>query len=357
MGQKHSDSSRFLGRKNIRGAVITAVIAVSFFIPTPYYLYQPGSAEELAPMVTVEGGDKAEKGTLMLTTVASVKASNIYYLGYGLVAPHTELKKEEEVRGDMSDDEYSRLLDHMMTSSQHNAVVAGLTAAKEPVTVHYEGVFVRAFLDGSKAKGVLQIGDILHTIDGKELRKVDEMSAYIQANKKPGDHVKVGYTRDGKEQQATLDVVEFSVNTKSGLIKRVGLGMQLENETRIENDRDVKINAEDIGGPSAGLMFSLEIYNQIAPGDLTKGYRIAGTGTITMDGEVGQIGGIRHKIVAAHDEGADIFFAPADLDPTYDSNAYDAADEVKKLGYKMKVVPVATLQEAIDYLSKLEPKQ
>ncbi|ARU62399.1 hypothetical protein CBW65_16580 [Tumebacillus avium] len=357
MGQKHSDSTRFFGKKNIKGAVITAVLALSFFIPTPYYLYQPGSAEELAPMVTVEGGDKAEKGTLMLTTIASVKASNIYYLGYGFVAPHTELKKEEEVRGDMSDDEYSRLLDHMMTSSQHNAIVAGLTAAKEQVTVHYEGVFLRAFLEDSKAKGILQVGDILHSIDGKELRKVDEMSSYIQENKKPGDKVEVGFTRDGKAQKATIDVVKFSVNTKTGIIERIGLAMQLENETRIENDREVKIDAEDIGGPSAGLMFSLEIYNQIAQGDLTKGYRIAGTGTITMEGEVGQIGGIRHKIVAANDEGADIFFAPADLDPDYDTNAFEAADEVKKLGYKMKVVPVATLQEAIDYLNKLEPKK
>ncbi|ASS75705.1 hypothetical protein CIG75_12400 [Tumebacillus algifaecis] len=356
MGQKHKESSRFFGKSNIRGAVITALIAISFFIPTPYYIYQPGSAEELAPMVTVEGGDKMEKGALMLTTVASVKANNIYYLGYGYLAPHTEVKKETEVRGEMSDEEYSRLLDHMMESSQHNAIVAGLTAANEKVQVKYEGVFLRSFLTGSKAKGTLQIGDILHAIDGHEFHKVEEMSDFIQKNKKAGDKVEVRFTRDGKERKETLEVVSFTVNTKTGPVERIGLGLQLENETRIETERKVKIDAADIGGPSAGLMFSLEIYNQLIPEDITKGHRIAGTGTISMEGAVGQIGGIRHKIVAANDEGAEIFFAPADLDPEYDTNAFEAADEVKKLELKMKVVPVATLQEAIDYLKGIEPK-
>jgi PDZ domain-containing protein len=308
-------------------------------------------------MVTVEGGDKTEKGTLMLTTIASIKANNIYYLGYGYLAPHTEIKREEEVRGDMSDREYKRLLEHMMKSSQHNAVAAGLRAAGEQVKVHYEGVFLRGFLSESKAKGILEVGDVLHSIDGKEFDKAEEMSEYIHAHKKPGDKVQVGFTREGQKRTETVEVVEFSVKTKTGIEERVGLGVHLENETRIENEREVKIEAEDIGGPSAGLMFALEIYNQVVPEDITKGYRIAGTGTITMDGNVGQIGGIRHKVVAAHEKGAEIFFAPADLDPDGEFNARDAADEVKKLGLNMKVVPVATLQEAIEYLKNLPPKE
>ncbi|MFD2171420.1 SepM family pheromone-processing serine protease [Tumebacillus lipolyticus] len=355
MGSKREDSARFFGKRNIRGAVITVLLALSFFIPTPYYLYQPGSAEELAPMVTVEGGDKAEKGALMLTTVSSLKASNYYYLAYGYFAPHTEIKRENEVRGDLSEEEYSRLLAHMMKSSQHNAIVAGLRAAEQSVQVRNVGVFLSDFVEGSKAKGILQVGDILHAVDGKKLVQVQELSEYI-AQKKPGEKVEVSFTRDGKELKEKVELVEFIVKTTAGDVRRTGLAVHLENETEIDPARNVKINADDIGGPSAGLMFSLEIFNQIVAEDITKGYRIAGTGTITMDGEVGQIGGIRHKVVAASDEGAEIFFAPKDIKQEYDTNAQEAADEVEKLGLPLKVVPVATLQEAIDYLKKLDVK-
>lgn len=117
----------------------------------------------------------------------------------------------------------------------------------------------------------------------------------------------------------------------------------------------MKINAADIGGPSAGLMFSLEVYNQSVQGDLTKGYEIAGTGTIDMDGNVGQIGGIREKITAVNKAGMDIFFCPADINAT-DTNEKDVLDEAKKHGYTVKIVPVKTLQEAINYLEKLPPK-
>jgi PDZ domain-containing protein len=106
-------------------------------------------------------------------------------------------------------------------------------------------------------------------------------------------------------------------------------------------------------------MFSLEIYNQLVPGDLTKGYRIAGTGTIDEDGKVGPIGGIRHKVVAADREKADFFFAPKDWTPPSGSpviNAGDAQDEARKIGSSMKVVPVASFEEAVAYLNALPAK-
>ncbi|MFK4998850.1 S16 family serine protease [Bacillus sp. N9] len=125
---------------------------------------------------------------------------------------------------------------------------------------------------------------------------------------------------------------------------------------KLHTARNVEINEKDIGGPSAGLMFSLEIYNQATEGDLTKGYEIAGTGTIDMDGNVGQIGGIREKITAVHKAGIDIFFCPQDIHAN-DTNEKDVLDEVKKQGYSVTVVPVKTLQDAINYLRELPPKK
>ncbi|HEU4963066.1 MAG TPA: SepM family pheromone-processing serine protease [Bacilli bacterium] len=351
--------SGFWGRKNVKGIAITVVIALSLFVPTPYYLYQPGTAEPLQPKVTVEKGDKDEQGNLMLLTVLSIKANNIYYLLYGLVAPHTEMKKEEDVRGDLTDYEYDKLLKHMMDSSQQNAMVSGMKAAGEKVDIDYKGVFVRSVLDDSKAKGVLMIGDVITAVDGHPVHRSEELIDYLNANKKPGDNVTLSYLHDDLQKTATIELKELEVGGQKepGTPKHVGIGVVPENILDLHLPRKVTIHAEDIGGPSAGMMFALEIYSQITPGDLTKGYHIAGTGTINLDAQVGQIGGIRHKVVAAHDEGAEIFFAPADVNEN-DSNAHDAADEVKKLGYTdMKVVPVKTLQDAIDYLHNLPPKK
>lgn len=341
----------------MKGILITTALIISFLVPTPYYLYQPGSAEELAPMVNVETGTKDEKGTLMLTTVLSIRATNIYYLGYGFVAPHTELRKEDDVKGDLSDEEYERLLEHMMETSQQNAMIAGLEAAGERVKANFHGVFVKSIRPTSKAKGILQVGDVITEVDGKPVLEAKNMTDYITQNKKDGDVVKLKFKRDGNEQNATVELVELEQQAPAGgtAERRVGLGILPENERTLDLPRKVEINAEDIGGPSAGLMFSLEIFSQLTPGDLTKGYRIAGTGTIDDKGNVGQIGGIRHKIVAADKEDADIFFAPADKTED-DSNSAEAIDEAKVIGTKMKVVPVATMQDALDYLKKLEPK-
>ena len=83
-------------------------------------------------------------------------------------------------------------------------------------------------------------------------------------------------------------------------------------KTEIQTDPSVRIDSAKIGGPSAGLMFSLEVLNRLMPEDLTRGYRIAGTGTISPDGQVGQIGGIEYKITAAAEKGAEPSFCPAD---------------------------------------------
>ncbi|HJV30720.1 MAG TPA: S16 family serine protease, partial [Bacillales bacterium] len=112
---------------------------------------------------------------------------------------------------------------------------------------------------------------------------------------------------------------------------------------------------DEIGGPSAGFMFSLEIYNQLTKEDLTKGYQIAGTGTIASDGKVGPIGGIEQKIIAADKAGAEIFFAPNEEGSKH-SNYRDALKTAKDIGTKMKIVPIDTFDDAIKYLNTLHNK-
>lgn len=329
---------------------VSVLFLLSLFIPTPYYLFQPGSVEELSSKVMVEDGAKSTEGNMYLTTVLSARANNIYYFAYGLLDPHTSIERTKTVKGDMSDAEYKRWLNHLMTKSQQQAMIAGLTAAGEKVNIKYKGLVVRTISEQSKAKDVIEVGDQIIKVDDKPTSKVADLHSYLK-EKEAGESVTVQLIRDGKEK--TEDITLISMDDQA--VIDAGIGISLEEAVEIDSVRKVNIRAGDIGGPSAGLMFSLEIYNQINDGKVTKGYEIAGTGTIDENGSVGQIGGIREKIAAVDKAGVDLFFIPKDIKKT-DSNEKEVKEEAKKYGYAVDIVPVSTLQEAIDYLEQLPEK-
>ncbi len=118
---------------------------------------------------------------------------------------------------------------------------------------------------------------------------------------------------------------------------------------------ETNIEAGAIGGPSAGLMFSLEIYNQLTEGDITKGLNIAGSGSIDEDGNIGRIGGIKQKVVAAENSGIDVFFAPDD-DLGEISNYEEAMEAAEDINAEMEVVAVKTFDDAITFLESYEPR-
>lgn len=340
---------RFSLKQKISYSILLLFI-ITLLIPTPYYIYQPGSVEELGSKVTVEGESHPTEGNFYLTTVLSMKAVNIYYLAYGYMNSYADIRKVEQVRGDLTDEEYSLMLNHYMTSSQQNAIVAGQRAANENVRVTPSGVFVANVLEESDAKNRIYVGDIIHEIDGQTVETAEQFIEYL-SNKQLDDRVRIGVERNGENFTFEVKLIQLK-NSKN----KIGVGISTENQWNVQVDKEVKVDAKDIGGPSAGLMFSLQIYNQLKGEDLTKGYEIAGTGTIDMDGHVGQIGGIREKVTAVQRGNIDVFFVPKDIN-TYDSNEKDVLDEAKKRGYDLTIVPVATLQEAIDYLQTLPDKE
>ena len=178
-------------------------------------------------------------------------------------------------------------------------------------------------------------------------------------NKQKGEKVNLVVKRDKEliDQSTVLSEIP-------GADGRVGLGITFTESKAIKTDPKVNVKTEDIGGPSAGLMFTLEILNQLIDEDLTHGYNIAGTGEMNENGTVGRIGGIEKKVVAAHEEEMEIFFAPDDEitetmhkhNPDIVSN-YEAAVKIaKELGTSMKIVPVKTIDDALNYLNALQLK-
>jgi len=342
------------------GIIIACVL---FLIPLPYFIYMPGSAEEVKPMVSVKAGGGEEKGALMLTTVLARNANVATYL-IALVHPYEELAlKQTAFQPGESQEEYLHRQEYVMLTSQSSAIQAAYRKAGVPYHISSDGVMVLRFVEGLPAAKVLRSGDIIVEANGKPVAKTEDL-LQILSSRKPGDHMSLSVKRG--EQTIPVELQLSALKDESGASaeeSRVGLGILNPADVQtIKADvpeKQVEIAAGEIGGPSAGLMFALEIYNQLVPEDITKGYRIAGTGTIDEDGRVGAIGGIKHKVIAADRQKAEIFFAPKDYD-TEDgyrfANYSDAAERAKKIGTDMKVVPIGSLDEALAFLAALPQK-
>lgn len=328
--------------------VAAMLLIASAFYYLPYYVTKPGMAKELAPIIEVTNGDE-EKGSFMLTTVRMGRA-NIYSYLLAKWNKYQEIYAESSIRvkGE-TDEEYNVRQLHLMDNSKNHAIKVAYEKAGEKFSYKYLGVYVLGVQEDMPAAQFLKAGDQIIQVDHLHFDSSQQFMNYI-ATKKAGDLVNIVYKREQTEKKATIMLKPFK-----DYPKKVGLGISLDDYTRVTTDPPVSINSEQIGGPSAGLMFSLEIYNQLTKGDLTKGYQIAGTGTIDEDGKVGPIGGIEQKIVAADHSGAEIFFAPNENGASH-SNYQDALIAAKDIHSKMKIVPVDSFDEAVKYLEKLKAK-
>lgn len=335
--------------------VITLLIYILFYIPVPYFVTTPGSALDLSALVEVDEGYE-EQGRFMLTTI-SMRQANVSFFILAKIASYMDTIPEELIIGeDEESEDYTNRQFKVMEQSKENAIIAAFTQLDYPIDIKQTGVLVMDIVPGLPSEEVLKVGDLIVSIDNQELKQSKQIIDYFQ-NKVAGDVVKVSFIRNGKSFSEEITVVNLldSEERTDANIKRVGIGFYPADEREVIPSKDVTFHTENIGGPSAGLMFTLEIINQLIPEDLTKGYKIAGTGTITPDGVVGQIGGARLKVKAAYKQGTEIFFVPKDI-AGGDINQKEAEISNYDLGNPMEIVPVATLDEAVQFLKTLSQK-
>lgn len=336
----------------IIGFLIMIAVFATMVVPLPYYIETPGSADSLADYVTV--GDKKDEfsGSFMLTTV-SVRRANAISLVISLFQKNSEIVSKKDMVGDSNHREYEEMQSYFMKSSQNYATKVGLDLADKPYELSYQGIHVMSVEAYSDFKGKLEMGDIITGINGHTLTSSKELLEMIEEQQN-GEVLEVAYLRHNK------------ANTVSGYLvplpdtARNGIGISFVDETSIDSNPNIHFSTEGIGGPSAGLMFTLEIYGLLTNQDLRQGRNIAGTGTISVDGEVGRIGGIDKKVVAAEEAGASIFFAPNDpiepelkaKHPELLSNYEEALASVEKNKLQLTIVPVTHVEDAISYLNK-----
>lgn len=317
--------------------IVLFVMTLAFFTQTNYILFMPGSAEALRPLITVEGAEKDLRGQFYMVTVNQRRA-NLLTLLYGYLHPHIEVRQLVEVipKG-MTQAEYRELLNRWMNESKMLAKLIALQKTGYEVEFKSVGTMIVGFLDGSPAQGILKEGDYIVAVDGKEVRLADEVISAVR-DRQIGEAVDLTILRDGEEHEVTV-----ITTTNPGAPDYPALGVYIHT-LYSEPIFPVEITMETgkVGGPSAGLMFVLEIIDQLTPGDLTGGHKVAGTGTIDLDENVGRIGGVFQKVIAAEREGAEYFIVP---EGNY--------DEARQAARRIKLVPVSTLQDALDFLESL----
>ncbi|ASN12663.1 SepM family pheromone-processing serine protease [Latilactobacillus sakei] len=331
--------------------VVLIIVAVVCLMPTGYYIEGAGTAENTSQYVKVDGKHDHQKGHFMLTTVGVRGPVTPLQLLLSKTQPFTEIESRDELMGNEDTEAYEQIQKYYMDSSINAAVEAAYKKADKAYHTKYLGVYVMSMLGNSTFKDDLAVGDTITAIDHHQFKNANAFVKYVQGLK-VGQKVTVSYDHGQKHQTATHRLIKLPRT------HHPGLGITLTDHSKIETDIPVKIDAGDIGGPSAGLMFTLQVYNQLTKQNLQKGRTIAGTGTMVADGTVGAIGGIDKKVLVASQEGATVFFAPNDpvtkailkVDPDYQNNYAIAKNAAKKIHTKMKIVPVKTLDDALTYL-------
>lgn len=314
--------------------LVLAAAFVAGWVPLPYYALGPGPARDVTPLIRVEGHPVyASDGTLIMTTVAYRKVTALQAL-FAWIDPERSLVAQDVLYPPGSSvEQEDRRARSQMDQSKIDATAVVLRRLLAYPKDHGTGALIQYVGPGCPAEGELFPGDLVVEIDGQDVASADEASRLLDA-------VPV-------DRPVTFDVEAGGDRTEVRLARGVCgdaeeplLGINLIDGFPI----DVTISSGDVGGPSAGMMWALGLYELMTPGDLTDGRTIAGTGTIDLRGNVGPIGDIADKAVAARQAGADVFLVPR-------------ADLVTLQGIDtdgMDVVPVSTFAQVLRYLG-VEP--
>lgn len=323
------------------GFVSVVLAAVTALIPVPYAVLTPGPVRNTlgesggVPLIEIEGTETYQtSGRLDLTTVSVFggPGHDVYLprVLSGWLDDSVAVRPVEEVfPPDQTVEQIDERNSAEMVSSQENATAAALAELDIPVPTQLEIV---DFSPEAPATEVLRTGDVVLALDDQDVGMLEELRDLLQTVE-PGEDVTVTVERNGERQDLTVGTTEVEGRTLLGVLI----------DPVFEFPFDVTIQIDNIGGPSAGLMFALGIVDKLTPGELTGGEHVAGTGTIDGTGTVGPIGGIPQKLVASREAGAAWFLAPAG----------NCGQVVGNVPEGLQVVRVETLGEARQALDSI----
>ena len=317
-------------KNNIKYILILVIVGIIANYPLPYYIEAPGGTIDITNRIDIDGG-YVSKGSLNLLYVTEYRGNVMTYL-MGLVLPSFDIEKQEErqISNESAQDIYIRNR-VMLENSIDNATIRAYRHANKTVNITgYNNVILANYNDND-----LKIGDNIISIDDVKVSNLIDIKNELD-KKEANQTITISVMRDNKEHSFKIKLDDE---------KKLGIIVQTDYEYELDPEINIKFKTSE-SGSSGGLMLALSIYNAITSEDITHGLKVAGTGTIDIEGNVGEIGGVKYKIMGAVRNKMDLVFVPA-------AN-YDEAIEVKKEhNYDIDIIKVNTFEEALNYLNNL----
>ncbi len=315
------------------GVLLSIAIVTGFLVHLDYYSFSPGDTVAAEPLVVVQDlTTYPAKGQVRYTTVLQSRDRiNLFGWLEAKWDSDIDLIRAKDLLGNKSKAQSDKEDQQAMVTSQTTAA----SVAMQRLGFKGLGVEILDIMSTAPSSKLLKTGDVITSIDDKPVAYVSDLSPLI-VHHKPTDILKIVVTRGG--QKLTQQVPLTTVNDSAGN-PHVIIGISPQGKF----GEKVSVKLQNVGGPSAGLAFTLSVIDVLTPGELTGGKNVATTGTIELDGSVGEIGGIKQKTISVRDSGAVMFIVPAS----------EAAEAQKYAGSKLKIVGVKNLEEALTALGTL----
>lgn len=308
---------------------------VAWNVELPYLAFGPGPVSDAADSIVAEEVDLfPPDGELLMLTVVSQDV-NVFEALIAGIDPTIDLVRKQAVRREgESDEEYRNRVLQQMDDSNFRSIMVALEHLD--IEMVPREVVINEFVSGVPAESVLELGDTITEVNGVPVSSVDDIRP-VTESLGVGDTLQVTVLRGEETLQLEIELAERDDEPGVPMI-----GVLLGELT--EPPFPLEIEAGDVGGPSAGMMHTLAIIDTLTEGELTNGHVIAGTGTIRVDGTIGNIGGIRQKVVGAEAAGATHILVPA--------GNYESALTAER--ESIEIVPIETIDDAIEFLENLK---
>jgi PDZ domain-containing protein len=334
---------------SVVGVLLLVVVLAGFLIHLPYVIISPGSATPLdASVVQIDGAKTYPHGgnVLFLTVRVSTHDPNVWRIVTSWLDPDRDVEKRSTVVGCLSDAQNQAFNTDLMDQSQNDAKYVALTRLGYTVPADPVQIRIIEVCRDAPAYGALETGDRVLAVDGHDVADGAQVAPLVQAHK-PGDTVAVTYDRNGTTRTAqvtagkAVDEGRKCAPAQGSTTGITCLGVSTQEFVTYQFPVDIKINTQLVGGPSAGLAFTLAIIDDLTPGDLTGGKRVAVTGTISPDGSVGEVGGVEQKAITARTNGVQLMIVPK-----------NEVKDARRGAGNLRVVGVDTVDQALAALQQ-----
>lgn len=318
-------------KREYKFIIFIFIVIVVFYTRLPYYISAPGGIIDVTDRVEMEGY-KNENGSLNMLYVSEYEATPASLLWAKLSGYDISKNADRQISNESVEEIETRNKIMRDNSLDIATMVAYNKAGKQIDIKSKQNIVIATTKDNG-----LKVGDIILKVDNIEYKEVDEIKKYIRT-KDEGDIISFKIIRNNKEKEVKSKVY-LEENTKV-----IGVVIITEYEYDLEPKINIKFKNSE-SGSSGGLMLTLTIYNAVSDEDIIKGRNISGTGTISYAGTVGEIDGVKYKIMGAAKNKMDIVFVPS-------SNYEEAVATKEKYNYDLEIIKVDTFEEAVEYLKK-----